>query len=266
MSDDDKKDEAIYKVDTVPPPAGEDDAYSAPTRVGPMAAAVVEEMMVASVRKAAELTAVAEEKAAASKRKAAAEAVERKTTPVASAVAPTDQLSESDLIPDAAPSSRGPSSPRKPPTLSKPPPVPQKPTPPAAIATPLASPVPQGPPPRMYDDADDEDNAATLLSRSAKAPVVAPLPRIPTPPIGFPPAAVSAQPPSRPAPSPPSGPAPPVVSPFAPPSVQPGPLAPRGAPTTSPVDAALLQFPVFVPLAIGFAIFAIGLALYLWAR
>jgi hypothetical protein len=33
--------EGIYKVDTIPPPAGEDDAYSAPTKVGPMARAAV---------------------------------------------------------------------------------------------------------------------------------------------------------------------------------------------------------------------------------
>ncbi len=29
-----KDEEGIYKVETVPPPQGEDDAYSAPTRVG----------------------------------------------------------------------------------------------------------------------------------------------------------------------------------------------------------------------------------------
>ncbi len=49
MSDDDDNNQhsepAIHKVDTVPPPAGEDDAYSAPTRVGSMAAAAVEELM-----------------------------------------------------------------------------------------------------------------------------------------------------------------------------------------------------------------------------
>lgn len=32
----DREDEPIFKIDTVPPPAGESDAYSAPTRVGPM--------------------------------------------------------------------------------------------------------------------------------------------------------------------------------------------------------------------------------------
>jgi hypothetical protein len=40
-----KDDEGIYKVDTVPPPAGEDDAYSAPTRIGVMASAIVGELL-----------------------------------------------------------------------------------------------------------------------------------------------------------------------------------------------------------------------------
>ena len=31
----DDTDESIFRVDTVPPPAGDDDAYNAPTRVGP---------------------------------------------------------------------------------------------------------------------------------------------------------------------------------------------------------------------------------------
>ncbi len=47
MSDDEKKDdddEAIHRVDTVPPPPGEDDAYSAPTRVGEMPPEVLEAM------------------------------------------------------------------------------------------------------------------------------------------------------------------------------------------------------------------------------
>lgn len=42
MTDDD---DGIYRVDTVPPPQGESDAYNAPTRVGPMASALVEEML-----------------------------------------------------------------------------------------------------------------------------------------------------------------------------------------------------------------------------
>jgi hypothetical protein len=37
--------DSIYKVDTVPPPDGEDDAYNATTRVGPMALAYVGQLM-----------------------------------------------------------------------------------------------------------------------------------------------------------------------------------------------------------------------------
>ena len=47
MTDDDKGDK-LYRIETVPPPAGESDAYNAPTKVRPMAAAVVAEMMKAA--------------------------------------------------------------------------------------------------------------------------------------------------------------------------------------------------------------------------
>lgn len=43
--DEDDSDGAIHKMDTLPPPEGEDDAYSAATKVGPMARAAVEAMM-----------------------------------------------------------------------------------------------------------------------------------------------------------------------------------------------------------------------------
>ena len=42
----------IYKVETVPPPAGSGDAYTAPTKVGPMTPALVQEMMHAAKAKA----------------------------------------------------------------------------------------------------------------------------------------------------------------------------------------------------------------------
>lgn len=42
---DDDSDGAIHKMDTLPPPEGEDDAYNAATKVGPMARAAVEAMM-----------------------------------------------------------------------------------------------------------------------------------------------------------------------------------------------------------------------------
>ena len=43
-------DDGIYRVDTVPPPPGEGDAYNAPTRIGPMAGAIVEELLAQSKR------------------------------------------------------------------------------------------------------------------------------------------------------------------------------------------------------------------------
>ena len=57
MSDDEEP--KLYRVDTVPPPAGESDAYNAPTKVGPMAASVVAEMMKAAEKAAANVNAAA---------------------------------------------------------------------------------------------------------------------------------------------------------------------------------------------------------------
>ena len=224
MSDDDK-DDAIFKVDTVPPPAGEDNAYNAPTRVGAMAAAVVEEMMVASVRKANALTAAASEKAAASQKAAAAEA---------SAAAAADAVNDSDLVPEFTPASPGMSAPKppQPGVMAKPPPVPQK--------SPVA-------PPRLYDEADQGEDAATLLGPSARAPVVAPFAPPPQAPFAPPPArAIAPPPPASPLSFGPTAPALPTRST--------APLPPR-----SPLPALL-------PLVIGFAIFAIGVALYYWVR
>jgi hypothetical protein len=45
MAEKDRDDESIFKVDTIPPPAGDDDAYSAPTRVGPSNAVEWAELM-----------------------------------------------------------------------------------------------------------------------------------------------------------------------------------------------------------------------------
>jgi hypothetical protein len=63
MVDDDEK---LYRADTVPPPAGAEgeDAYNAPTKVGPMSAAI-QEMILAAEKKATEMQARANEKSAA---------------------------------------------------------------------------------------------------------------------------------------------------------------------------------------------------------
>lgn len=128
MSEDDKKSEPIFKVDTVPPPPGESDAYNAPTRIGPMAAAVIGEMIVAAERAAAERA--AQDRGGPSARPPV---VDNET----SGVVAKDSVRE-----------------------RPPPPVPAAGLPPPA------------PVPRLYEE-NDED-AETRLSRSARPPVVAP--------------------------------------------------------------------------------------------
>jgi hypothetical protein len=65
MSSNDDDAGRVYKVETVPPPAGSGDAYSAPTKVGPMTPVLVQEMMHAAKAKA-EAKAEAKKLAAAS--------------------------------------------------------------------------------------------------------------------------------------------------------------------------------------------------------
>jgi hypothetical protein len=50
---DEKNEDGLYRADTVPPPDGGGDAYNAPTKVGPMAATVIKEM-IAAAQEAAE--------------------------------------------------------------------------------------------------------------------------------------------------------------------------------------------------------------------
>lgn len=70
MSESKRDEDAIYRVETVPPPAGEDDAYSAPTRQTEMPPDVLEKM-----RRHNEAAAVASKLAAlAAKSAATAEA------------------------------------------------------------------------------------------------------------------------------------------------------------------------------------------------
>jgi hypothetical protein len=44
----DPEEDKLYSVETVPPPAGENDAYNAPTRVGQMVTNTIAEMLLAS--------------------------------------------------------------------------------------------------------------------------------------------------------------------------------------------------------------------------
>lgn len=48
---DERDEDAIFSVDTVPPPAGEDDPYSAATKVGPLARGYIDKLMADSERK-----------------------------------------------------------------------------------------------------------------------------------------------------------------------------------------------------------------------
>jgi hypothetical protein len=49
MSEEEEKEpDGVLRIDTVPPPEGEADAYNAPTRVGQMAAGVIAEMLLAA--------------------------------------------------------------------------------------------------------------------------------------------------------------------------------------------------------------------------
>ncbi len=45
MSDDPDENDGIYRLQTVPPPDGESDVYNAPTKVGPMATSVIQELI-----------------------------------------------------------------------------------------------------------------------------------------------------------------------------------------------------------------------------
>jgi hypothetical protein len=299
MSDDDDNKQGIYKVDTVPPPAGDGDAYNAPTRVGPMAAAVVEEMMHAAERKAAELNLRSEEKRASKGSPAS------RPMP-AEARKPESRKPESR--PQAAPSSV-PVEARRSSQVPLPPPLARISKPPVeepALALGDSDLIDDssndGPPPKLYDDEDDEDNAATLLSKAAKPPIAVPVaqppapvafpaplstrsprfgasdqpPKVATPPLAFtpPPPAVT-----LPAPLSPSAIAPSALPPRMPP--QPIPFAPHHAASGSVIPPipggsfgppepapSILERPgaLYAALAIGFTIFFIGIALYLWAR
>lgn len=300
MSDD--KDEEIYRVETVPPPAGENDAYNAPTKVGPMAAAVVEEMMHASVKKAAELSQRAHDKKAAAEEKAAvaparaSQPAEARSSTVPKAEAPKPEAPKPEApkakpdLPNAA--KAPPLAPPKPPTsrpafpkVEAPRSEPLKPpTPPRAVPTAPTSKPPIGPlskppvpvgaspaksgasgyslaerdlvqdlspapsskpitsPPRVYDESEEEDNAETLVSKSAKPPVVTPTPMIP-----------------------PRTPPPFIASSFAP-SAPPNPTPSLPPSPFEPASTDIGPFPIYVPVIVGFSIFITGLIVYFWAR
>ncbi|MDB4945969.1 MAG: hypothetical protein JWP97_5503 [Labilithrix sp.] len=218
MSDDQKNgnEDGIYRLDTLPPPDGETDAYSAPTRVGPMAAAAVEELMKAAERRATDLSARSEEK----RRLAGAPAQppassQPSSSRLGSAQPASSQSSQpaSSRLGSANPAS-SPKPARRPVDVPRPPPMPRGLAPrPAAPPTPAfpAPPLPAGarapaPPadvqgphpsamPRLYagpgDEADGDQDERTLLNQNAPPPIVGPrpAPAVPAPPAAAPPVA-----------------------------------------------------------------------------
>ena len=275
MSDDDDKEDGIYKVDTVPPPAGESDAYNAPTRVGPMAAAVVEEMMHAAEKKAAELSQRAEAKRAEPSTRSpdSAGKAEAKRPPLGTTSPPASKPPIASSAPKSTPGA----------AVTSPPPSAGK---YSVVSADVRA--PSLAPQRMYEEDDDEENAATLLSRAAKAPVVAPLPPRPFRAPPAPDAKASDRDLSAPAPRPP------VVSfdQTAPLGPQEG-AAPRSAISSAPIasgtssppsalvaspfeivapqsqapapsHASDARFASWIPLAVGVSIFIAGALLYVF--
>lgn len=266
MPDDD---DSIHKVDTVPPPAGEEDAYSAPTRIGSMASAVVEEIF-----HAAKAGAEADDlEATGSHRTIVDVGVPASVPPpprLPSFVAPPLLPSRPPtLLPRATLSSRPPAS--RPPT-SRPPtswaPAMLGPERPRSTLPPPAS----GPRhvPRVYDDddVDDEDgDAVTLLSKSAKPPAPAAV----DPPAS--PASASTAPPAPRTPSAPPAPSTPPAAPSAWPA---GPRPPAAS-APAPIEPTLVsasQTPaswhggplLYAPLVLGVAVLLAGIAVFVLSR
>jgi hypothetical protein len=277
MSENEKNNDEgeIYRVDTVPPPPGEGDAYNAPTRVGAMAESVLIEEMIHAA-----------ESEAASGNDTGAFA--KPSTALIGK--PPSQLIQTPL---ASPSPLIPKAPPVPSVPKKPLPLPPRPAagrvvsaPPPPIRTHAAngSGAPtelnaedmiSAPPEAMPsfcndpDDADDEDEyAPTLLHKNAQ-PLPPPEPLLDTQQAFVP----------MPMPAPAPAPAAPAAPPAPVPSVAPAP-APNMAAVSRPPRAPIPYDPIqeaarteqatarvsLVPLFVGFGIFVVGLLLYLFVR
>lgn len=157
MSNDDHSDDdedQIHRVDTVPPPDGEGDAYSAATRVGPMADAVVKEMMHAAGLKAAELRARSDKKSEiASEARAASDSAK----PAPPSAPPRPSASRPAAAPQVRVDARA--------EL-------------ADEATDADASIP-----RTYAEDEETDNAETMLSPMAKPPSLPHAPHVPRAPM-----------------------------------------------------------------------------------
>lgn len=198
---DEKKDEpdkgegGVYRVETVPPPAGEDDAYSAPTKVGPVGDAFVQSLMKDAEHRNAELARKdgqnrkdqakkqPQESAPTSKRAGAEESPPSSKVPVSAGGTPLpriyDEADDGDGDGDAA---------TKLSPMAKPPEMPHRPmglqVPSDTSKGPAPSQVPVPPPPgdllRQYAPELAPPSSSAPLPRSAP-PADSPLPPL-TPP------------------------------------------------------------------------------------
>jgi hypothetical protein len=170
-----EEEDGIYKVDTVPPPDGEDDAYSAPTRVGVMPESLVAEIMHAAELKSAALR----EKKESQKRAASASAAsEVLASPAAAPQATASPASSSSSSSSSSPSSRevlvGGSASRA--RASKPDHLPASASNAGVITDADLLLVESLPPPPRAHDVEEGDADAALGSAARPREVTAPLP------------------------------------------------------------------------------------------
>ena len=255
----DRDDDDLPRVGSDPPPGS--DAYSAPTKVGPMTSegwmALLKEANVRAPEAppvpAAETPPVSTSKLAKWKEHAlraeaggasAAARVDHAPTPMGTFPAAKDEL--------RSPVSHKPLPPR---------PSPAPPSePPEAVNDDELESTDKAEIPRAYSQ-EDEDDAATLLHASARPPSVAPIAiKIPTPPMAFPaPMPAVAQPQPQPQPQPAYTPPPPVVAPRVPTDSRAWPFTPdlvQGpGPGPSPLTVGIIAFVCFFVLLGGLALY-----------
>jgi hypothetical protein len=155
----DENDGGIYKVDTVPPPDGEDDAYNAPTKVGVMAESVVQEIMHAAELKSAALREKESQRRAASAGAASG--------PAAPPAAPENATPRPVVVvAEGAQRARA----------SKPDHLPASASKEGVITDADLLAVESVPPPRAYEDVEEGDGETVLGKAARPREVTAPLP------------------------------------------------------------------------------------------
>ena len=143
----------LYRVETVPPPAGEDDAYSAPTKVGPLGDAFVANLMKEAEQRTTALARKdepksgdggakkpAQESPSVSKRSNAEESPPPSKEPVSAGGTPLPRVydeEEEDAATKLSPKATPPAIPQKPMTLQVPSEAPKAPAAPPVPAPPV---------------------------------------------------------------------------------------------------------------------------------